>query len=210
LNPTVQAARRAALDRANEVLRQRKAAGLHKPAGWSGRDPKAISAKGHARLAELRGDPAWRDAFARKVSEARGGRLQVTCVVCGVLFTEPHSHRRRQTCSPACLTALRASRDAHRRDAVAHDRDRRRTAGIALGHVRRQRGLSIERLARQTGLSPAHVSRIERGLNTPSLAALSRLADALGASPFPPDEAPAGAQPVNGNRTKPSGESVTA
>ncbi len=210
LSPKVQAARRAALARANEVLRQRKEAGLHTPAGWSGRDPKAISAKGHARLAELRTDPAWRDAFARKVSEARGGRLQVTCVVCGVVFTEPHSHRRRKTCSPACLTMLRASRAAGRQAAAAPDRDQRRTAGIGLGDVRRQRGWSIERLARQSGLSPAHVSRIERGLNTPSFAALGRLADALGGGPFPARETTASDQSVNGVQAQPSGDSVAA
>ncbi len=181
LDPKVQAARRAALDRANEALQQRKEAGLHRPAGWAGRDPRTVSARGHARLAELRADPEWRQAFARKVSEARGGRLQVTCQICGAVFTEPHSHRRRRTCSPECLTELRRRMVAERQTAVAAERATRTAEGVALGRLRRERGLSIEGLARATGLSPAHVSRVERGLNVPSAEALERLADALAA-----------------------------
>ncbi len=183
LDPKTQAARRAALARANEVLRQRKEAGLHQPAGWSGRDPKEVSAKGHARLSELRADPAWREAFARKVSEARGGRLQVTCVVCGTTFTEPQSHRRRQTCGTACLAVLRRRQAARRQAETAADRAARQAEGLALARLRRDRGLSIERLAAVSGLSAAHVSRVERGLNVPSPAALDRLAAALDSGP---------------------------
>ena len=188
LNPRVQAARRSALERANEVLRQRKEAGLYRPVGWGGRDPKEVSARGHARLAELRADPAWREAFARKVSEARGGRLKVTCVVCGTVFTEPQSHRRKKTCSPACLKELRRRLTAERQAAVTDDRQARIAAGVALGQRRRERGLSVERLAALSGLSAAHVSRVERGLNVPSAAALRRIGAALDAAPRPPDD----------------------
>ena len=194
LNPQTQEARRAALERANEVLRQRKEAGLHRPAGWSGRDPKSVSAKGHARLAELRKDPAWRQAFSWKVSEARGGRLQVTCTVCGAIFTEPQSHRRRRTCGPECLAELRRRQTARRQAEAADDRAARQAQGIALAQIRRERGLSIEQLAAITVLSPAHVSRVERGLNVPSRDALERLTAALGARPSP-DGGTAGSVP---------------
>ena len=188
LNPNVQAARKAALAKANEVLRQRKEAGLHKPAGWAGRDPKVVSARGHARLAELRKDPAWREAFARKVSEARGGRLSVTCVVCGTVFVEPQSHKRKKTCGPACLEVLRKRMAAEAKAGRADDQAARTARGVALGRVRRERGLSIEKLAALSGLSSAHVSRVERGLNVPSEEALRRLAEALGVNPGAPDE----------------------
>jgi len=181
LDPKVQAARKAALERANEVLRARRADGTYRPAGWSGRDPKEISAKGHARLKELRNDPAWREEFARRVSEARGGRLQVTCVICGTTFSEPHSHRRRKTCSAECRAELRRRTAAERQAATASDKERRIEQGVALGRRRRELGLGIEQLAARSGLSPAHVSRVERGLNVPSDEALGRLAAALNA-----------------------------
>ncbi len=69
-----------------------------------------------------------------------------------------------------------------RQAAVAAERAARSAAGVALGRLRRERGLSIEGLARATSLSPAHVSRVERGLNVPSVEALERLSSALNAS----------------------------
>ena len=182
LDPAVQAARRASLDRANQVLRERKAAGLHTPAGWGERDPREVSARGHEKLAELRRDPEWRAAFARKVSEARGGRLTVKCVVCGTVFAEPQSHKGRKTCSPECFAVLRGRLVAERRNRLAADRAERQRLGVALGERRRQLGRSIEGVARQSGLSSAHVSRIERGLNVASRDALEKIDLALKAS----------------------------
>lgn len=179
LDPNVQAARRASLERANEVLRERKAAGLHTPAGWGDRDPKEVSARGHQKLAELRLDPEWRAGFSRKVSEARGGRLKVTCEVCGTVFAEPQSHRGRKTCSPECFHTLRRQLVDLRRDAAATDRAERQDRGLELGERRRLAGLSIEQMARLAGLSAAHVSRIERGLNVPSREALEKIISAL-------------------------------
>lgn len=179
LDPKVQAARRASLERANEVLRERKAAGLYTPVGWGNRDPKEISARGHERLAELRRDPEWRAGFARKVSEARGGRLKVTCVVCGTVFAEPQSHRGRKTCSPECFQTLRLSLVEQRKSSTAADRANRQQLGIELGELRRKAGWSIEHLADRSGLSSAHVSRIERGLNVPSDKALEKIRVAL-------------------------------
>jgi len=58
---------------------------------------------------------------------------------------------------------------------------RRIEAGVALLAHRRDIGLSIERLARLVGVSPAHVSRVERGLNVPSDAMLARFEAVLSA-----------------------------
>jgi DNA-binding transcriptional regulator YiaG len=180
LDPRVQTARRNALARANEALRQRKEAGLYQPVGWGDRDPKEISARGRARFQELLKDPNWREAFSKKVSEARGGRLQVTCVICGKLFTEPHSHRRKKTCSADCLHALRQQQIAEQKAAVADDRARRLAEGRALGKLREEQAITYEEVARRTGFSSSHVSRIERGLNVPSDEALEKIAIALG------------------------------
>lgn len=46
--------------------------------------------------------------------------------------------------------------------------------------VREARGLSLREVARRAGIDPAHLSRIERGLVSPSVAVLKRLADVLG------------------------------
>jgi transcriptional regulator with XRE-family HTH domain len=47
---------------------------------------------------------------------------------------------------------------------------------------RRLKGLTVDELARAIGVDKAHVSRIERGLKTPSIATMARLASALGVS----------------------------
>jgi transcriptional regulator with XRE-family HTH domain len=53
-------------------------------------------------------------------------------------------------------------------------------AQTPLRDVRKARGLGLRRVARQAEVDPAHLSRIERGLATPSLAVLKRLAAVLG------------------------------
>jgi predicted flap endonuclease-1-like 5' DNA nuclease len=190
LDPTVQAARLAALARANAALAERRANGTSRPSGWGGRDPKQVSALGQARLRELRADPTWRQRFAQRVSEARGGRLTIDCVVCGKTVVEPHSHRRRKTCSPACRQELRRRANADRQARSADDKAARAAEGVALTEQRRAAGLGIAQLAALAALSPSHVSRIERGLNIPSRSALDRLAAALqpgpSAAPRPP------------------------
>jgi len=52
--------------------------------------------------------------------------------------------------------------------------------GARLRSLRANRGLTLERLAEATGLTRGYLSLLERGLKTPSLAALVRIADALG------------------------------
>ncbi len=180
LDPARAANDLAALERANEVLAQRRSQGTYQPSGWGGQDPKTLSAKGIARLAELRADPAWRENFAATVSKARGGRLWVQCVVCGTRFQEPQSHRRRKTCGDGCWRELNRRIAREQQEKVAADREERRRLGQLLAAHRRAQGLSLERTAALTGLSASHLSCIERGLNTPSTAALHRIAKALG------------------------------
>jgi len=48
--------------------------------------------------------------------------------------------------------------------------------------LRRRRGLSQEALADATDLSRPYISQLERGLKSPSLRTLGRLAEALGVS----------------------------
>ena len=45
--------------------------------------------------------------------------------------------------------------------------------------VRQQRGMTLEELAAGTGLTKSYLSKVERGLNTPSIAAALKLAKAL-------------------------------
>lgn len=66
--------------------------------------------------------------------------------------------------------------------------------GAVLRERREALGISLRAFARQCDLSPAHVSKVERGLASPSLATLARIVDELGLEPsllFAPDDAPA-------------------
>lgn len=54
--------------------------------------------------------------------------------------------------------------------------------GQILREARTERGLSQERLALESGYSLNYISRLERGLNSPTLGCLFRLAAVLGAS----------------------------
>jgi ribosome-binding protein aMBF1 (putative translation factor) len=174
LDPARRAANEANLTKANEVLRERRRAGLHREVGFGDRDPKEISALGRARIAELRADPAWREAFARKVSEARGGRLQVTCIVCGKTFPEPWSKKTRKTCGAECRRELSRQTAATRREKV-----RVSPLGPAVQRARRAAGLSQEQLAAKAAISASYVSLIERGRHRPAQEIVARLEAAL-------------------------------
>ena len=52
--------------------------------------------------------------------------------------------------------------------------------GRRLRELRRERGLSQSTLAERADITPEHVSRIERGVVSPSLEVMDRLAEALG------------------------------
>lgn len=69
---------------------------------------------------------------------------------------------------------------------------RARLLGCEVRRLRIERGLTLTNLAASTGLSASYLSEIERGKKTPSLTALDRLADGLGATRdalVPPPEA---------------------
>lgn len=55
--------------------------------------------------------------------------------------------------------------------------------GIALKHLRQDRKLSQEKLAEICGLHRTYISLLERGMKSPSLATIFRLADALRLEP---------------------------
>ncbi len=52
--------------------------------------------------------------------------------------------------------------------------------GAVIRSRREQLGISLRAFARQCGLSPAHVSKVERGLASPSVGTLSRIVQELG------------------------------
>lgn len=67
------------------------------------------------------------------------------------------------------------------------------TVGWRLRRLRKARGLSLRSLSDAADLSIGFVSQIERGLSTPSVRTLSRLADALGVGVgemFPAEDGP--------------------
>jgi transcriptional regulator with XRE-family HTH domain len=52
--------------------------------------------------------------------------------------------------------------------------------GRVIATIRRDRGLSQEALAARTQMHPTSISHIERGVNSPTVRILSRIATALG------------------------------
>ena len=79
----------------------------------------------------------------------------------------------------------RPNRRAAYRPGVGRERDagrgtkRAKTVGAIIRRRRESRGISLRAFARQCGLSPAHVSKIERGLASPSLETLTRIVKEL-------------------------------
>lgn len=62
-------------------------------------------------------------------------------------------------------------------------RSREEIFGEALREVRLERGLSQEELALACDRHRTYISLLERGMNSPSLRTIMRLADALGVKP---------------------------
>ena len=62
--------------------------------------------------------------------------------------------------------------------------DAKRLMGARIKSLRRGRGLTQEQIAERTGLSVNYVSRIERGLENPTLDTLLGLAKALKVEPL--------------------------
>ena len=52
-----------------------------------------------------------------------------------------------------------------------------------LHSIRKAQGMSQDELAHKVGVKQATISRIEKGVNNPSLAVAKRIAEALGVSP---------------------------
>jgi transcriptional regulator with XRE-family HTH domain len=59
----------------------------------------------------------------------------------------------------------------------------RKRFGLALQNARRAIGVSQEELAHRSNLQVSYISRIERGLQAPSLEAIASLAAAVGTKP---------------------------
>jgi quercetin dioxygenase-like cupin family protein/DNA-binding XRE family transcriptional regulator len=64
-------------------------------------------------------------------------------------------------------------------DVSAEASDRAAAVGAVIRRRREERGISLRAFARQCDLSPAHVSKIERGLASPSLVTLTRIVQEL-------------------------------
>ncbi|HLG71097.1 MAG TPA: sigma factor-like helix-turn-helix DNA-binding protein [Chloroflexota bacterium] len=90
--------------RLQQRLRELQAAGLwHRPRP---RDPAGSIAKAVARWRELLQDPAYKQRWAEKLSEARG-RKQLVCRACGATFTRSRDWKGRFACGPDCARQLR-------------------------------------------------------------------------------------------------------
>lgn len=55
-----------------------------------------------------------------------------------------------------------------------------RTIGTKIRRLRREEGITLDTLATRAGLSKSYISKLERGLQSPSISTLSNIASALG------------------------------
>ena len=118
-------------------------------------DPRAASRAGLAVRRQRLRDPAYREAFRRRVSEAKGGRVAVVCVVCGGAFRVPPSwvaHGQARLCGPACRARWRLGRRTGPgglpfEAAAARLRDLEATAPGALDRALPAPGAAVVRLA---------------------------------------------------------------
>lgn len=78
------------------------------------------------------------------------------------------------------------------RNGDGRERPRQGIDGEQLRRLRLEHGLSVRVLSARSGVSPSMISQLERGLTTPSLQTLKRVAEALGISMFQllPDQSP--------------------
>lgn len=75
-------------ERQQERARRRYEQGLWTPRGF----PAGAAAQGHEAHRQRLQDPEYRAAYSKKMSEAKGGRVQTTCAICGTPF-EALRHR---------------------------------------------------------------------------------------------------------------------
>ena len=71
---------------------------------------EANGRQGQQRRRELLADPTYRATVGKKISESKGGRIEVACAICGTTFLSTRSAAsdgQRQLCSPACIREFR-------------------------------------------------------------------------------------------------------
>ena len=106
--------------------------------------------------------------------------------------------RAADTGEPRAKAKKKAAEDRALRAPAAQPHDADLAIGARARHLRRARGLRLEDMAAHMGVSIGYLSQIERGLSSPSVRALVKLAEALDAplaSLVTPSQPPGHGQP---------------
>jgi len=122
--------------------------------------PDAPFRKAKARQLELLQDPAYRERMRRRNSEAHGGRVLVTCSICGTSFERTRSRLRghRHTfCSEPCR------REHLRRHGAESAQHMREIAAQRLPRVCVVCGASFEGVVQQKYCAPTCANRVYNG-----------------------------------------------
>lgn len=89
----------------------------------------------------------------------------------------------RHLMKPKKVPAAAEGKTSNKNDGIVNAKgDPLARLGAAVRTLRRLRELTVQDLAEAVGVDKAHISRIERGQKTPSIATMARLASALGVS----------------------------
>ena len=162
-------------------------------------DRRGISAEQREQLTRLGDDVVTRDGERGRYRPVEVGDALLVSVnadseadaerlVAAIIDREPAqlAATARDWVRPAATSVAEAERPRTGRQAgqtaVAEndgDGSRAKTVGAIIRRRRESRGISLRAFARQCDLSPAHVSKIERGLASPSLETLTRIVKEL-------------------------------
>jgi endogenous inhibitor of DNA gyrase (YacG/DUF329 family) len=108
LDPHLAAVRKAALVKAHESVRQKRAAGTFKQPIMSESQKRKMGKRLKERLRELHADPAWHERWRKNLVDSKDARETRPCSVCGEPVTRPrHLFKGAVICSDRCLRDFR-------------------------------------------------------------------------------------------------------
>lgn len=107
-DPALSVKRKAALEKAHESCRVKRAAGTFRQPVMSAAQKQKMGRRSKRRLRELHADPAWHERWRQNLIAAKAARETRACSVCGEPVTRPrHLFRGVVICSGGCLLDFR-------------------------------------------------------------------------------------------------------
>lgn len=107
-DPALMAMRKAALEKAHESCRVKRASGTFKQPVMSKAQKQKMGRRSKQRLRELHADPVWHERWRQNLIDGKDARETRPCSVCGEPVTRPrHLFKETVICSERCLLDFR-------------------------------------------------------------------------------------------------------